>query len=89
MLVSLPSKDHPIYQEWKKWRDRNEEYLNSEAPNPCQLASDACDSIAKIAKHFYPSEYSVVGHMIMMRDSGDDGDSSMPGRVHIVRTDQS
>lgn len=59
-LVVRPSRDHPIYVEWKKWMDICDTCFSSDR-------LEAIRSIERIAQFFYKDGY-IVGSMIMMRD---------------------
>lgn len=65
MLVVQPSVNHPIYVQWKKWF-----YKCQSTTGPAYwIARDARDSIELIAIYCYPDHPSIIGCMIMMKDT--------------------
>lgn len=66
MFVVVPSKENPIYIEFKKWMDA----IDSEpCPQRRALMYEAKKSVESIAEYAYPNHPgNIVGHMIMMRD---------------------
>lgn len=63
-FVVVPSREHPIYREWRLWRHRAD--LDSGFHYP--TANRAKESIERIAEHAYPEHRCIVGFMIKLDD---------------------
>ena len=71
-FYQVPSREHPIYQEWRKWR-----HICDRDYSPAAAAAKA--SIERIANHLYDMP-CIVGHMIMMDDIQSEEESGQEGQ---------
>lgn len=68
MLSVRPTKDSPIYVEWKKWVYQRQKELDQCKPHNYALADQAVQSIERIAEFVYEGQNScIVGTMTMMK----------------------
>jgi hypothetical protein len=70
-MYVVPSREHPIYVEWRKWRHRNDAKWTPDG-------QAAIESIQKIAEHAYPDHPAIVGYMIMMDDTQTEEEQERP-----------
>lgn len=70
MLQVRPTRDNPIYVEWKKWFYECKNQFNNSGHHNYTLARKAMESIERIAEFIYGGQNdSIVGTMIMMKDT--------------------
>lgn len=61
MLYVAPTRDNPVYLEWRKWRHKQQATWS-------QDGREAQESIERIAEFLYKNSPCIVGHMIIMDD---------------------